>query len=86
MKIEKESTTTEIDEKALSPEEVKEIKAAHTAFWADQLPYLEKQLAYEKVVTELEELYMRRLFAKSKITEILGNKASSAPVKPLQKV
>lgn len=60
------------EEKEYTPEQVKEIKSKMLAKWEDELPFLQKQLEYERVITELDELQMRRAYAMRKTADILA--------------
>ena len=60
------------EEEKYTLEQIKEIKEKMISKWESDLPFLTKQLEYERVITELDELQMRRAYAKRKLADIMA--------------
>ena len=60
------------EEPILSSEELAKRKQEMLAYYDEQLPFLTKQKEYETVITEIEELRMRRIYAQVKIGNMLA--------------
>jgi hypothetical protein len=73
-----------MEEKELTPEQIKSIRQQHIEYWEDMIPYLEKKLAYERLITEADELIMRRLFAATKIANMQPPEEKTEPGKPMR--
>lgn len=59
-------------EEKLSPEQYAVKKAEILKFYQEELPFLLKKKEYETVLTELDELQMRRVFAQVKIANLIA--------------
>lgn len=59
--------------KELSPEEIKERRAKITAFYEEQIPHLEVQAKYERLMTEIEESRAKRAQAQGFLAEVYMN-------------
>lgn len=62
------------EEREYTPEEIKTIKEGMLKRWEEEIPFLQKKVEYERLITELDELYMRRVYAMQKAGDILSQK------------
>lgn len=71
------------DTREPTPEEIEQIKIERTTYWDSMIPFLTKQAEYERLVTELEELHMRKIFAQVKVANMVApSPEESAEDKP----
>ena len=56
----------------MTPEEAEAKKAQILVFYEKEIPFLTKRKEYEQLLTELEELDLRRAFVHVKLAEIYG--------------
>ncbi len=61
------------DTREPTPEEIEQIKIERTTYWESMIPFLTKQAEYERLVTELEELHMRKIFAQVKVANMVAD-------------
>lgn len=56
----------------LTPEQIEERKKEMLQYYDNQIPFLTRQREYETLVTDLDELRMRQVFAQVKIANLLA--------------
>jgi len=65
--------TQEINDPAeLSKEQLTERQKEIHEYYSSQIPFLETQKAYEILITELEELELRRMMARMRMAQIMA--------------
>ncbi len=58
------------EEKEYTPQEIEQLKKDQMTYMESQLPFLQKKKEYDTLVTELEELEMRRVYAMVKTANL----------------
>ena len=80
--------TQEINDPAeLSKEQLTERQKEIHEYYSSQIPFLETQKAYEILITELEELELRRMMARMRMAQIMApapdeDESEDEPKKP----
>lgn len=64
--------TNQPQERQMTPEEIKIRKAEMIAYWKEDQAFLKAQVAHETLITELEELKARQIFAQVKIANLMA--------------
>ncbi len=62
-----------------TPEQIKEMKDNMMKHWESEIPFLQKQKEYETLVTELEELRLRQVYAMRKTADIIAPPPTDTP-------
>jgi hypothetical protein len=65
-------TEETINQSELSKEQLAERQKEIHEYYTSQLPFLQTQKEYETIVTELEELELRRMMARMRIAQIMA--------------
>lgn len=65
-------TEETLDQVGLSKEQLIERQKEINEYYADQIPFLQTQKEYETLVTELEELELRRMLARVRMAQIMA--------------
>ena len=60
------------EEQTMTPEELEERRTAMLTYMEKEIPILNKQIEYQKLVTELEELRMRQAYAIQKFAQAMA--------------
>jgi hypothetical protein len=66
------SEQTQVQETPISKEEMEARQAELQAYYSNQIPFLKTQLEYQTLVTELEELDVRRAMAMVRMSQIMA--------------
>lgn len=65
-------TEEKIDQTELSKEQLVERQKEIHEYYTSQIPFLQTQKEYETIVTELEELELRRMMARMRMAQIMA--------------
>jgi hypothetical protein len=65
-------TEETIDQSELSKEQLAERQKEIHEYYTAQLPFLQTQKEYETLITELEELELRRMMARMRMAQIMA--------------
>jgi len=66
------SEQTQTQETPMSKEDMEARQAELQAYYSNQIPFLKTQLEYQTLVTELEELDVRRAMAMVRMSQIMA--------------
>jgi hypothetical protein len=76
------SEQTQTQETPMSKEDMEARQAELQAYYSNQIPFLKTQLEYQTLVTELEELDVRRAMAMVRMSQIMAPAPKSEESEP----
>lgn len=65
-------TEEKVDQAELSKEQLTERQKEIHEYYVSQIPFLQTQKEYETLITELEELELRRMMARVRMAQIMA--------------
>lgn len=65
------------DQAQLSPEEYTKRKEEMMEFWTKDTPFWKAKVDYERLLTEADELYLRRVLVDKKLSELVASDPST---------
>lgn len=68
-----------MSDKEITPEQYAQMKKERLLYYEQEIPFLQKMKEYETLVTELDELEMRRVFAQVKTANLKGPQGEENP-------
>jgi hypothetical protein len=78
-------TTEETVEREPSPEEIQEMRERMTAYYDNQIPFLEKQLKYETLLADIEMARAKRIEMTIRIAQMtMGPQEEEETPEPTQ--